>query len=267
MPYLQRVTGDASRVPEFTDVTNWSREAYRILTPPGWTNLPEVSTMKTTCPLVLRYRGGLVPTLPLQSMIFWEKLTPEDIQVVLGSHIAFGERLRVPIDETGRMRIHLGAPHARATYDNLVLTRNQMDEKQAPELAPDAFREKLLLLARTDAAVKTVDLGGGRKACPGELFAAAIATMQSRAFPQNIGIWFDFTLIALVAIGCLWLPRWRIGRTALWALAGLVIYFGIALLVFRQSLLTLPGVLPVGLAFWVVLLRVGMAKRLRIIAF
>ena len=103
------------------------------------------------CPLVLRYRGQVVPSLVLQTILLWEKITPDEVEVVLGSHITVGEAVSIPIDSAGRMVVNLKAAFNRAAFDDFVLTRQQLDSGAEPQMSPGLFKNKALFLARTDA--------------------------------------------------------------------------------------------------------------------
>lgn len=267
MPVLGRVRGDVSRLAGFTSVDVWAEESLRLSTQPGWMNVPGGGGPRGLCPLVVRYRGQPVPTMPLQLAMLWAKVTPDDVEVVLGEYIAIGEKTRVPIDDAGRMRVNFGAEPGRVTYDDLLVTRYQFDNGNPPMHPAEVFDKKVVLLARTDAAVRTVEVPVGGKISPGELVAHALVTIQGNVHPKRIGTWFDWALVAVVSVISFWLPRWSTGRMALVVIACEAAYLGAALAIFRSQMLALPGVLPLGLALWVLLLRVFAKRMQKVIAF
>src|SRR5262249_53360074 len=109
-PLLPHVKGDLRQVPEWTVIEHQPKEDFRSAVTLGFTNIPERKHPLNATPLVLRYQGRIVPSFPLQAVLLWMKLSPDDVTVVLGSHIAVGSKLQIPIDDEGRMRVNYGAP-------------------------------------------------------------------------------------------------------------------------------------------------------------
>ena len=267
MPVLRKVRGDLSRVPEFTDVEAWASDDYRLTTQPGWMNVPDGAGPGGRCPLVLRYRGQLVPGIVLQLAMHLEKITLEEVEVVLGSHIALGKGRSVPIDDMGRMSVHVGASFGRMAFDDLLLNREQVDRKETPAQPAEFFKGRVVMLARTDAESRTVIVPGGQTMTPGEFFAASLATLEAGAYPRRAGSWLDWSLVGLVALSALWLRRWK----PLFSLGVVVVlllgYAGSAFWVFHSRFLVLPIALPAGLGLWVLLLRTVARRIEKVIAF
>jgi hypothetical protein len=267
MPVLRRVRGDLTRVPEFTAIESWAMETLRLTTQPGWTNLPERTGPRGWCPLVFRYRGQPVPSMVLQLAMHLEKVTLDEVEVVLGSHIALGKSRPIPIDESGRVLLNVGADFTHVSYDDLLLSRTQIDNREAPVSAPALFTDRIVMLSRTDPESRNVALPGGRMVSPGEFLGAAFASIEAGAFPQRIGHWFDWALVGLAAFLALWIRKWRPGLCIIITLALLACCAGGAWWIFRTERLLLPAMLPVGLAVWVLLLRLVARRIEKIIAF
>lgn len=267
MPVLRHVRGDLRRVPEFAVVEAWTEDEYRLSTQPGWINLPEIPGPRGKCPLVFRYRGQPVPTMVLQLAMLWEKVTLDEIEVTLGSHISIGPRLRVPIDDTGRMLVNFGVPYIRASFDNLVLSREQSDKGEPSASSPDFFKAKLLYLARTDSSSRTTVTPFGEKISTGEFTAAALSTIQAAAHPHRIGEWFDWLLVFVIAAVSPWITRGKATHFALIVVVIEAVYLAIVLAIFKAKLIALPAVLPLGLALWLLLLRMMAKRAQRVIAF
>lgn len=264
---LNHIRGDTGKLPAFTSVEAWADEALRLSTQPGWTNMPGGLGQRGRCSLIVKYRGQPVPTMPLQLAMMWAKVTPDEVEVTLGDSISLGSIIRIPIDEEGRMQVNLGVQPYRVSYDDLLVTRYQIDNGNPPLHAPEKFDKKVILLARTDAASRTIDLPVGGKISPGELSALALATIQTKAYPQRIGLWFDWTVVGVAALVSFWLPRWKSRWMALGVLLGEVLYIGAAWWLFGMQHLALPGILPLGLMLWLLLLRVFAKPMQRVIAF
>jgi hypothetical protein len=245
-PVIRRVSGDLSRVPEFTAITTQSSEDFRLSTTPGFTTLPGPDNWHRSVPLVLRYRGQLVPAFTLQAAMLWERTTIDDVEVALGSHVMLSQRLSIPIDAEGRMRVNFGAGRDHCGLDDLVLAAEQRDAGSKPELPVELFAGRFLLLTRTDNEAKTLRLAHGRRGSAGELFAAATATIQARSFIQRAPWWTDMVIAGFFAfVGC-WIPRWSKGLTAFIACAALPAYALLALAVFGAKLMWISAVIPAG---------------------
>jgi hypothetical protein len=267
VPVLRKVRGDLTRVPEFTAVESWAAENLRLTTQPGWTNLPERGGPRGWCPLVLRYRGQPVPTMALQLVMHLEKVTLDEVEVVLGSHIALGKSRSLPIDDSGRMLLNVGADFTRVSYDDLLLSREQIERKEPPVRSPELFTGRMVMLTRTDSESRTITLPGGRMISPGEYIATALATAEIGTHPRRIGAWFDWTLVGISAVLALWIRKWKPLASVITAILLLGCCAGGAWWMFRREQLLLPALLPLGLAVWVLLLRLVARRIEKIIAF
>ncbi len=255
VPLIRKVSGNIWAIPEWTVIERQPKEEYRLPATIGFVNLPESSTPIQSVPLVLLYRGGVVPSLVLQAVVMREKLSLDDVSVVLGSHIDVGGKLHIPIDESGRMRVNFGVPWTSIAFDDLVLAKNEADAKTKITAPVEHMKGGITLLARTDASSRTLSAGAAHKISEGELFAAAIATIQKQAFVRRVPIWFDFATIGVIALVSLWVPRRK--KLTIFTVGILVIIaYGLAAMaVFASQSIWIPLVLPVGLILFVMAYR------------
>ncbi len=270
VPVLRKVRGDLTRVPEFTAIESWAAEPLRLTTQPGWTNVPDRTGPRGWCPLVLRYRGQPVPTMVLQLAMHLEKVTLDEVEVVLGPdspYVALGKSRRIPIDAAGRMLLNVGADFTRVSYDDLLLSREQIERKEPPARPPELFTNRIVMLARTDVEARTIAMPGGHAVSPGEFIATAFASIEIGTFPHRIGAWFDWSLVALAAFLALWIRKWKPVLCVVITLALLLACAVGAWWMFRSGQMLLPALLPVGLAVWVLLLRLVARRIEKIIAF
>ena len=107
------------------------------------------------------------------------------------------------------MRVNFGALRTRIAFDDLLLSAEQIEAKQKPLAPMERINNGIALLARTDEPSRTLRLAMGRKGSEGELFSAAIATIQEQVFIGRVPIWFDFSLIGAVSLLSLRVPRWK----------------------------------------------------------
>jgi hypothetical protein len=107
----------------------------------------------------------------------------------------------------------------------------------------------------------------GRMVSPGEFAAASAASMQINSFPRRIGKWFDWSLVAAVAVSALWIRKWRPLLSVILVVVALCDCVLGSWWAFRNGQILLPAVLPVGLALWVLLLRLVARRIEKIIVF
>ncbi|MEA3188260.1 MAG: adenylate cyclase [Chthoniobacter sp.] len=255
VPVLRKVSGSVNAVPEFTMIEQQPKEELRLASAPGFTNVAAAQTPVRTAPMLFRYRGQVVPSFVLQALMLWLSVTPEDVNVEIGKQITVGEGCVVPIDATGAMLVDFKSPYTHVAFEDLLLAATQMQTKTAPLVEPTAIAGKLALLVRVDSAARSVDLTIGRKGTPGELFAAAMATIQNHAFIRRIGLWFDVLIIVVMMLLSWALCRQPRRRAAAIAVIAVVIYAMIGLTIFASYQLALPLALPVGLAAFIALFR------------
>ena len=267
MPVIRKVRGDLPRVPDFAAVESWAGESLRLASQPGWTNVPANTGPRGWCPLLLRYRGQPVPSMVLQLAMHLEKITLDEVEVVLGSHVALGKFHSLPIDESGRMLLNVGADFQRVSYDDLLLAREQIERREPPVIKPELLANRIVMLARTDKESRTLTMPGGRVVSPGEFIAAAFATAEIGAFPRHIGEWFGWSLVGFAAFTALWIRKWRPVACVVITLLLLGCLAGAAWWFFQTERLLLPALVPLGLAVWVLLLRLVARRIEKIIAF
>jgi hypothetical protein len=256
-PLLKKVSGDLREIPEWTAIEHQPKEDYRLSATLGFLNPPPGERWINRAPLVLRYRGQVVPTFALQAVLLWQRLSPDDVTVVLGSHIAAGEKLRIPINDRGEMRVNFHAPLTQIGFDDLLLANEQVAARQKATAPVERIAGAIALLARTEPKARTLPFPLGRRGATGELSAAAIATIQSQTFIRRVPHWFDFAFVGSVALLAYWIPEWK-RRTASYIALGLFAAYslGAAALYYFQRM-TLPAALPIGLLLFLVLYRLA----------
>jgi hypothetical protein len=189
-------------------------------------------------------------------MILWQKLSADDVQVVLGSEITLGH-FRIPIDARGEMRVNFGTPHTVINFDDLLLAAEQTAAKQKVTAPVERLKGGVALLARTDQAAPQLALGRGRAGTAGELYAAAIATIQAQSYLLRVPVWVDGLLIGCAVLLAAWVPRWKKKKVARWSLLAFAAYLIVAFVLFWTSRLVLPIALPLGLALFIALYRLA----------
>ncbi|MDB6150554.1 MAG: hypothetical protein JWQ44_2002 [Chthoniobacter sp.] len=256
VPLLRNVKGDLSKVQEFPMVERQPTDDYRLASTVGFTNLPPSGDRLNSVPLVFRLRGQVTPAFPLQAVMLWSQLTPDDVAVYLGSHIQLGPR-RIPIDARGQMRVDFGTPRTDYSFDELLLATEQVQAKSAPVVDLGKIKGSILLLSRTDKEARTIPLAARRNGSPGELFAAAIATIQNRSFIHRSPLWAQCLVLLGLVLVSYRVPRWKRSTTLLAGALTVAIYVMISMAVFNRWQTWLPGVMPVGVVLFFTIFRIA----------
>jgi hypothetical protein len=256
VPLLRNIHGSQVEIPEFTAIERQPEETFRASSTVGFTNLPATYERFNSVPLLFRYRGQVTPAFTLQAVMLWAQLTPDDVVVHLGSHVALGNKFRIPIDAAGRMRVDFGSPRASIGFDDLMLASEQAEAGGQRSAELERIKGGIVLFSRTDTEAQTLPLAARRNGSPGELFAAAIATIQNQSFIQRAPLWAQYSVIAVFMFLGAWVPRWKKWKTIFVALFSLAAYVLISLAVFDRWLIWMPIVVPLGVLAVCVLFRV-----------
>lgn len=250
VPFLRNVKGDKSAIPVFNDLPQQPLEDYRPTAAIGFANIPDDGQTVHRVPLVFNYRGEIVPSLTLQILIQWYKITSDDVVVEPGLRIKLGTKGEIPIDGAGRMAIDYSAGFTRFGDDDLLLAvteRQQNITKKASSANLDAMTGGVTILARTDKDVRTLLTPFGDRKSSGELTALAVATAMSNAYAHRVTHIFDFAVIAAMMALAANFHRVTKRKFALLSFAGLLVYCIGSMAIYTVYLAWLPFVLPVGL--------------------
>ena len=189
-----------------------------------------------------------MPTLTLQTLTLALRLAPSEVSVVLGSHAQFGDRLRLPVDRAGRALLDASVFGRvnRLPLDDLALVAAG---QATPEMRTAALllRHGTVILGRTDRAVRTLRLPGGRAVSPAEVLAWAAASLPRQPPVRRTGGWGAALVTAFFLA---WGTQTRGRRwpgVLMLAAAALVVYALVALSLFETAGLWLPLALPLGL--------------------
>jgi hypothetical protein len=247
VPLLGKFSGDPREIPEFTDVQSQPDEDFRLSSATGFINPPASKESAATLPLLLRYRGQLVPSLVLQTAVMWEKLTLEDVFVEIGKSIHIGDRLEIPINSRGEMPVNLHSQLLRCSFDDLLLSSHQKDAAPPAQLPPNLHAGRLFFLTRNDSTTQDLSVLGHGKVSSGEWMASGLSTILTNSFPRPTPPWIRWSIIGGVA--CLGLLPSRSRALQPWILApvAFLLYLAGAAVTFKLTGLSLPGVLPLSL--------------------
>lgn len=251
IPAFTNVTGKPGELVEFSGVGRQPDEELHLIATVRFINFPDEIADDIHVPLLFRYRGEVIPSFALEAILLWLRVTPAEVSIHLDpndldSHISLPKGRKIPIRADGTILISPNASKKarRLSLNELLLAAQQHAGKKSSEL--DSIRDEIVL-ARTPA----------NPLAPPDIFAATLATIQTNSYVHRVSRIFDcvILLIGAVAVGKLRnIPRVDL---VLGGIAFTAAYCLIALAIVSRWLVWLPGVLPLGAIWLLVLLSVA----------
>ena len=235
------VTGRRGDLPAFFGVERQPDEDVKILSTLGFINLPEEGANELRVPLLFQYRGEVIPSFALQSVLLWMRLTPSEVKVDVGSAITLPNGTKIPINSDGTLlvnpRIAQRARHV--TLNELLLAAQRHQSGAATGIRIEDIRTQLVL-ARVESNAP-------------DLFAAAVAAIQSNTFIRRVSWIFDCVVVVAIALLSGALRKFSRIDLTIGAIAFSAAYCLIALGIVSRFAIWLPAWLPLG-ALWIAVL-------------
>ena len=241
---FSQVAGKRGELIEFTGIGRQPSEEIRLIGTAGFINLPDEVADEIHVPLLFRYRGEVIPSFALEAILLWLRATPAEVSIDLGSHISLPQGRKIPIRPDGTLLVSptTGKKVRHVTLNELLLAAQQRDAGQKTDPELESLRDQIVL-ARTPA----------NPLSPPDVFAATIATIQSGAYVRRVSWIFDCVILLLAALAVGKLRDISRVDFVLGAIAFTAAYCLIALAVMSRWLIWLPGCLPLG-ALWLLVL-------------
>lgn len=252
IPSFTQVTGKRRDLVEFSGVGRQPNEEMRLIATAGFINLPDEIADRIHVPLLFRHRGEVIPSFPLQAIMLWLRVTPAEVTIDLGSHISLPPGRKIPIRADGTLLISpsAGKKARRLTLNELMLATQQRDSGKTTEL--ETMRDQIVL-ARMPA----------NPFSPPDVFAATLATIQTNSYLRRISWIFDCAFLLLAAVVLAKICHISRVNLVLGAIAFSAAYCLIALAAVSQWLIWLPGCLPLGAVWLLVLISIVIPHRFR----
>lgn len=253
IPGFTQVTGKRGDLVEFSGIGRQPNEEMRLIATAGFTNLPDEVSDGIHVPLLFRYRGEVIPSFALEAILLWLRVTPGEVSIDLDSHISLPHGRKIPIRSDGTLLISPNASRKarHLGLSDLLVAAQQRDTGKTPEI--ESLRDQIVL-ARTPA----------NPLSPPDVFAATIATIQSSAYVRRVSWIFDCVILLLAAavVGKLRdIPRVDL---VLGAIAFTAAYCLASLAIVSRWLIWLPGCLPLGAVWLLVVASVILPHRHRV---
>jgi len=248
---FSQVKGNRGELPAFSGIAVQPDEDLRLISTLGFVHEPAEVEDPIHAPLLYQYRGEVIPSFALQAAMLWMKVAPGEIKIDLGSSITFPNGFKIPIQRDGTVLINPGAAqNGRRLSINALLLAAEQHDKNPPMAAPLDNIGNQIVLARPAKNPST----------PTDGITATIASIQTHSFIRRVSRIFDCVILLLIAAASG--PLRKVSRIdlLLGAIAFTAAYCLVALGLLSQFNLWLPGFLPLG-AVWVVVLALVLPKR------
>jgi hypothetical protein len=247
IPDFPHVTGKRGNLPEFSGIARQPSEDLRLISKLGFINLPGEVADEIHVPLLFQYRGEVIPSFALEAVLLWLRISPEEVEIDIGNSIQLPQGRKIPIESDGTVVIN---PHAanlarRLSSNELLLAAQQREQGKTSDAFADLANQILLARAAGDLF--------GRA----DVFAATIATIQSNSLVRRASWIFDCVMLMIIVALSGTLRKLKRVDLILIAIASSAAYCLVALGILSRWSIWLPGLLPLG-AFWIVVV-VGLA--------
>ena len=253
IPGFTQVTGKRGDLVEYSGVGRQPSEELRLIATAGFINLPDEISDGIHVPLLFRYRGEVIPSFAFEAILLWLRVNPGEVSIDLDSHISLPHGRKIPIRSDGTLLISPNASRKarHMPLSDLLVAAQARDTGKSPEM--DSLRDQIVL-ARTPA----------NPLSPPDVFTATIATIQSSAYVRRVSWIFDCVILLLAAAVVTKLRDIPRVDLLLGAIAFTAAYCLVALALVSRWLIWLPGCLPLGAVWLLVLVSIVIPHRYRI---
>ncbi len=253
IPGFTQVTGKRGDLVEFSGVGRQPNEEMRLIATAGFNNLPDEISDGIHVPLLFRYRGEVIPSFAFEAILLWLRVNPGEVSIDLDSHITLPNGRKIPIRSDGTLLISPNASRKarHIALSDLLVAAQARDTGKNPEM--ESLRDQIVL-ARTPA----------NPLSPPDVFAATIATIQSSAYVRRVSWIFDCVILLLAAAVVTKLRDIPRVDLLLGAIAFTAAYSLVAIAVVSRWLIWLPGCLPLGAVWLLVLVSIVIPHRYRV---
>ena len=246
LPTLPNVSGPRGYLAQFSGVKRQPDEDIRLISTPGFTNLPNGWSDRIRVPLLFEYRGEIVPSFTLHAIMLWLRLTPADVKVELGGQISLPNGWKIPLHRDGTTTINPVARESvhRLSFSELLLAAQEHEKHLPPTRDVGDLKSQIILLRIADDPLQ-----------PPDVFATAIATIQGNVSVQPASKTIAWIIILLMALLSCFLRM--ISRTGFF-LGAIMFSAGwgmIVLAVLSRDHIWLPTLLPLMLLWFLVVVR------------
>ncbi len=266
-PVIENVSGDVSKLSPVSAVTAFPDAEVLTNGTAGFTHIQglegTVSEGKkgNTAPKVaLLARAGeeVIPSFLLLSILSYEGLDVGAVRVELPpaaktASVRIDERIVIPIDKEGRLKVYLNAGISGASVQRLESQKLHLAAEIGDQFADfisedkaaiESLGKNLVMIGYDRAADRQLSLGEWGTISRAELLARCAATIQSGRYIEMWPLWLRASSYGIIFLGALLIFRLERRRVPFWGVVFAFLFFGSSLIIFKGKLLwtsPLPG--------------------------
>ena len=246
LPTMPNVIGSRGDLPSFNGIAQQPDDDLRLISTPGFINMPDDSSDPIRVPMLFEYQGEIVPSFTLEAIMLWLRATPADVKVVLGSEILLPNGWKIPLHRDGTTTINPAARQSvhRLTLGELLLAAQEREQHRPATRELGNLNDQIVLLRLVGDPLQ-----------PANVFASAIATIQNNAYIRPASPKVGWLIILL---GLLLASFYRMISRSGWFLGAIIVTAGYALVemaLLSRERVWLPFLLPIGLLWFLVIVR------------
>ena len=260
-PYLEKVTGDVSRITPVTRVVAAPNPQLVSNGEPAFTAIELAGDSSDgesgrRINLLARQGDKVVPSFVVASLANLAGVPLSEVEVTLpgessgSGSIAIGDAYEVPIDGRGRMKLYEQSgidtrfyPSVSAFHLALTGDEDETIQRLLSDVADDfdTLKTNLVIIGLDRQEDRRESLAdGARDFSRAELLTRAIATIQSGRYIDWWPLWARLLSVLVIAGVAVLAFRGKAGRAVVLALVGAFLYFGISMVIFKSLLLWAP---------------------------
>lgn len=275
---IDRVEGDASKVPDAGKVVNSPDDALIYVGKAAFTNIELTDLVESTengvrIPILARTGEQLLAGFALQVILEKEKLGTDNVKVRFDAEggavveifkeDANGEETEdlaysIPVDEQGRLLVFDGVRTLELyptldAVDDLILYSSEIDA--ADDVAKtsqediDSLGKNAVVIGFDTEDLRQFELPNGDQVSRAELMAMAVATVQSGRYIKLWPQWMRWAALGgFVLLGILLIPTRAVEKVGIFlSLIILVGYLALSLVTFQSNLTWTPPLAGIGI--------------------
>ncbi len=242
---LPPITGDIKNIPAFTSIISLPNQRLTSLGfPAGFTSIdlgegtgPEEGL---NVPLLARINQTVVPSFVLLTIMLELGVTADEVEIQLGETINVGNKTTIPIDASGALSISTGIRIRPEIHNASILAHNPgenpgQDTGGLSGEETDALANRVILLGLDNKGSRTIPTDRGGKISQAELFALAIATIQSSSYFGPVSQHTAWILWGVILVAGVMILRQRRRRAIGFSLLLILLYFTGNMILFQST--------------------------------
>ena len=254
---LPSIKGNIKNIPAFTNILSLPDPRLTSLGfPSGFTSIdlgePTGPESELSVPLLARINQTVVPSFVLLATMLELGVSAGEVKVIMGRMISLGNKAVIPIDASGALVVSAAKRAMPEIWNASILAHNPEEEGNSAISGLDnaerkSLKNRIVILGLDHKGAQTVAAENNTKISQAELFAMAIATIQSNSYFNPLAkhtAWGGWAAILMAGIVIL---RQHRRRAVGLSLLLILLFFTISMIVFQSTQRWISPAVPMAL--------------------